>query len=146
MSDFRILGRDVTVRTTKAGALVSEITAIKNLSFKPTQTLLSEGFLGEPAKRHREVFEEVQVSFSVEPEGKDVLQLQQDVSNRSRAGSANPIQINVSFRLQFASGTIVKIVIPDVQFDDIGNMDVSGRDAFVGMSFSGKSDRYIISL
>ena len=146
MADYRILGRDVTVRITQDGDLQTEITAVKNVSFKPVQTLVSEGFLGEKAKRHREVFEEVQVSFTVEPEGKNVLQLQNSVYNRARTGEPNPTQINLAFRLAFPSGTIVKITIPDIKFDDIGNLDASGREAFVGMSFSGKSDRYLISM
>lgn len=144
MADYRILGRDTTVRITSGGTLISEITAIKSGTFKPVVTLLSEGFLGEPAKRHREVFDEVQVGISFEPEGKDAFGLQLDVYNRARQGQADPVKINISFRYQFPSGAIVKITVPDVQFDDLGNVDISGREAFVGMTLSGKSDRYIL--
>lgn len=146
MADYRILGRDVTLRMTSGGSLVSEVTAIKSASFKPVQTLLSEGFLGEPAKRHREVFDEVQVSFSIEPEGKKVLEMQMDVYNRARQGQANPVQINLSFRFQFPSGTVVRITVPDLQFDDIGNVDIGARESFVSMSFSAKSNRYILTV
>jgi hypothetical protein len=146
MADYRILGRDTTIRMTSGGALVSEVTAIKNGSFKPVQTLLSEGFLGEPAKRHREIFEEVQVSFTIEPEGKKILEMQLDVYNRARQGQANPVQINITFRLQFPSGVVAKITVPDLQFDDIGNIDFGARESFVGMSFSAKSNRYILTV
>lgn len=146
MADYRILGRDVTLRMTSGGSLVSEVTAIKSASFKPVQTLLSEGFLGEPAKRHREVFDEVQVSFSIEPEGKKIIEMQMDVYNRARQGQANPVQINLSFRFQFPSGTVVRITVPDLQFDDIGNVDIGARESFVSMSFSAKSNRYILTV
>lgn len=145
MADYRILGRDVTIRMTSGGTLISEITAIKSGNFKPVVSLLSEGFLGEPAKRHREVFEEVQVGISFDPEGKDAFAMQLDVYNRSRQGQVNPVKINISFRYQFPSGSIVKITVPDVQFEDIGSVDISGREAFVGMTLSGKSDRYILT-
>ena len=147
MADYRILGRDITLRVTEGGTLLTEITAVKNVSFKPVQTLLSEGFLGEDAKRHREIFEEVQVSFAVEPEGKSIFLAQLDIHNRARTGQSSPaVQINLSFRLLFPqSGAIVKMTVPDIQFDDIGNLDVSGREAFASMSFSGKSNRYILT-
>lgn len=146
MADYRIFGRDVTIRLTEGGVLRSELTAVKSANFKPVQTLLSEGFLGEPAKRHREIFDEVQVTFTLEPEGKDVFLMQLDVSNRARTGETTAAtQINVGFRYQFPNGAIVKIMVPDLKFDDIGNVDVGGRETFVGMTFSGKSDRYILT-
>ena len=147
MADTRILGRDITLRVTEGGALVTEITAIKNISFKPVQSLLSEGFLGEPAKRHREIFEEVQVGFSVEPEGKYVFLTQLDIHNRARLGqSTSATQINLGFRLLFTQSlTVVRITVPDLQFDDIGNLDVSGREAFASMSFSAKANKYILT-
>ena len=147
MPDYRILGRDITLRVTEGGTLQTEITAVKNVSFKPVQTLLSEGFLGEDAKRHREIFEEVQVTFSIEPEGKYIFLTQLDIHNRARTGqSSAAVQINLAFRLLFPqSGVVVKMTIPDLQFDDIGNLDVSGRESFASMSFSAKSNRYILT-
>ena len=147
MADYRILGRDITLRVTEGGTLLTEITAIKNVSFRPVQTLLSEGFLGESAKRHREIFEEVQVTFTVEPEGKYIFLAQLDIHNRARTGQASAaVQINLGFRLLFTqSQQVVKITVPDLQFDDIGNLDVSGREAFAGMSFSAKSNKYILT-
>jgi hypothetical protein len=145
-NDFRVIGRDITLRATEGGQLLSEITAVKDLTFKLTLKLLSEGFLGESALRHREVFDEVQLTWGIEPEGKQVFGLIADVYQRARTGQANPVQINIGFRIQFPSGTIVRITVPDIQFDDIGNLNVSGRDAFAAMTFSGKSNRYIIDM
>lgn len=147
MADTRILGRDITLRVTQGGSLVTEITAVKNVSFKPVQTLLSEGFLGEPAKRHREIFEEVQVGFSIEPEGKYVFLTQLDIHNRARLGQATAeTQINLGFRLLFTQSlTVVRITVPDLQFDDIGNLDFAGRESFATMSFSAKATKYILS-
>jgi hypothetical protein len=146
MSDFRVLGRDITLRATKGGVLLNETTAIKNLTFKPIVKLISEGFLGEAALRHREIFEEVQIAWGWEPEGKQVFGLVRDVYERSRTGQANPVQINIGFRIQFPSQVIARITVPDIQFDDIGNLNMSGRDAFADMTFSGKSDRYILDI
>jgi hypothetical protein len=146
MSDFRVLGRDVTLRATEGGVLLKETTAIKNLTFKVMLKLLSEGFLGESALRHREIFDEVQLTWGWEPEGVQVFSLIQDVYLRARTGQANPVQINIGFRIQFPSQAIARITVPDIQFDDIGNLNVSGRDAFADMTFSGKSNRYILDV
>ena len=146
MSDFRGIGRDVTLRATSNGSLLKETTAIKNMTFKVAIKLLSEGFLGESALRHREVFEEIQVGWGWEPEGKEAFGLVRDVYERSRTGQANPVQINISFRVQFPSGVIARFTVPDVQFDDVGNLNISGRDAFLDQTFSGKSDRYILDV
>ena len=142
-SDFRILGRDVTLRLTKNGVLQNETTAIKVSSFKPVVSLLSEGFLGEVAKRHREIFEEVDVAFTVEPEGKQVFQMQYELYQRARSGTAPAVQINLGFRLAFPGGAIFKVSVPDLKFSDIGNVDFSSREAFASMSFTAKSDRYM---
>jgi hypothetical protein len=141
-NDFRILGRDTTLRMTQNGVLLNETTAIKVSNFKPVVTLLSEGFLGEAAKRHREIFDEIDTGFTVEPEGKQIFQMQFALYQRARTGLSN-IQINLSFRLAFPSGAIFKISVPDLKFSDIGNVDFSSREAFVGMTFAAKSDRYI---
>ena len=144
-SDFRVLGRDITLRMTEDGSLLKESTAIQKLSFKINLKLLEEGFLGEGAQRHREIFDSVGLMWSVEPEGKEIFLLIYDVYQRARTGQANPPKINMGFRIQFASGATVRITVPDIQFDDIGNLDISGRDAFAAQTFSGKSDRYILN-
>ena len=85
-NDFRILGRDTTLRMTQNGVLLNETTAIKVSNFKPVVTLLSEGFLGEAAKRHREIFDEIDVGFTVEPEGSQIFQMQYQLYLRARTG------------------------------------------------------------
>jgi hypothetical protein len=144
-ADYRILGRDSTMRVTQDGILLAETTALKVWDFKPVVSLISEGFIGEAAKRHREIFDEVAVTYTVEPEGKEILHMQYAVYQRARSGQANDLQINVGFRLLFPSGSIVKLTIPDLRFDDIGNLSNPGREAFNTMTFSAKSDRYIPS-
>jgi hypothetical protein len=145
MSDYRILGRDTSLRLTKNGVWMSETTAIKNIDVKPVVTLLSEGFLGEAAKRHVEIFDEVDVSFSVEPEGKQIFQTQYAIYQRARSGGVQNLQINLGFRLLFPSGTIVKLTVPDLKFGNIGDISNSSREAFVAMSFSAKATKYIPS-
>ena len=142
MGDFRILGRDSTMRLTQDGVLLAETTALKNIDFKPVQTLISEGFLGEAAKRHREIFEEVDVSWNVEPEGKEILQMQYAIYNRARQGTGNLV-INVGFRLAFPSGIVVRITVPDVKFGTNGDLSVPSREAFDTMAFAGKAQKYI---
>ena len=144
-ADYRILGRDSTIRVTQNGLLLAETAAVKVWDFKPVVTLLSEGFIGEAAKRHREIAEEVAVTYSVQPEGSQVMQMQYAVWQRARSGQANNLQINIGFRLLFPSGTVVKIMVPDLKFDDIGNMSNPGREAFVAMTFSAKAGTYVPS-
>jgi hypothetical protein len=143
-NDFRILGRDITLRLTQGGTLLSETTAIKSATFKPVITLLSEGFLGETAKRHREIFDEVDVGFTCEPEGTQIFQMQYAVYQRARTGQAPATtQINLSFRLAFPSGAIFKLSVPDLKFADLGALGFGSREAFAEMSFAAKSDRYL---
>jgi len=140
--DFRVLGRDHTMRLIQNGQVLAETSALKNIDMKLVQTLLSEGFLGEVAKRHREVFDEVDLSWGVEPEGKQIFQMQNAIYTRARQSSSSLV-INVSFRIQFPSGTIVRITVPDLKFGTNGDMSVPGREQFSTMSFAAKSDRYI---
>jgi hypothetical protein len=145
-NDFRVLGRDITLRATEDGQLLTELTAIQNLNFKINIKLLEEGFLGEGAQRHREIFDSVSLTWGIQPEGKQAFQVCVDVYERARTGQANPVQINMGFRIQFPSQTVVRITVPDIQFDDIGNLNVSSRDAFAAQTFSGKSNRFIVDM
>ena len=141
-ADYRILGRDSTMRLTQDGALLAETSALSNIELKLVQTLLSEGFLGESAKRHREIFDEVDISWSVEPEGKEVLQMQNAIYQRARTGQGN-LQINLGLRLAFPSGFSARLTIPDLKFGANGDLSVPGREQFVKMAFSAKASMYI---
>lgn len=143
-ADFRFLGRDQTMRLTQDGQLLAETTAISMSDFKSVQTLLSEGFLGEVSKRHREVFDEVDVSWTVQPEGPEIFRMQQAVYNRAR-GSLIRLQINLGFRIQFPSGAVVKITIPDLKFGTNGDLSVPGREQFGKMAWAAKAQLYIPS-
>lgn len=140
--DFRILGRDATMRLTSNGSLLAETTALKSIKFNPVQTLISEGFIGEAAKRHREVFDEVDISWDVEPEGREIFEMQYGIYQRARAG-ASSLVINVGFRIAFPSGTIVRITVPDIKFGTNGDLNNPGRESFVTMAFAGKSGKFI---
>ena len=143
-ADYRILGRDSTMRLTQGGTLLAETSALSNIELKLVQTLLSEGFLGEPAKRHREVFDEVDVSWSVEPEGKEILLMQNAIYGRARTGQGG-FQINLGLRLAFPSGVNVRLTIPDLKFGANGDLSIPGREQFAKMAFSAKAGLYIPS-
>jgi hypothetical protein len=145
-ADYRILGRDTSLRLTQDGTLLQETSAIKNIDFKPEITLNSEGFLGEAGDRHREIFKAIDVSFGVEPEGIQILQMQFALYQRARSGQANNLQINLGYRLLFPSGAIVRITLPDLKFSDIGGLVNAGRESFLTMSFAAKTDRYILNV
>ena len=69
MADFRLLGNEVTLRiVTSTGGLLSEITAIKDLTWKLGIKLIDEGYLGEMALRQREIFEKCSGTFVIVPE------------------------------------------------------------------------------
>jgi hypothetical protein len=144
MGDYRVLGRDATLRLTQGNVLLAETTAIKDINFKVVQTLISEGFIGEAAKRHREVFDEVDLTFNVEPEGKEILEMQYAIYQRARGGQ-NDLQINVGFRIAFPSGVIARITVPDLKFGQNGDLAVPNRESFITMAFAAKSSKYIPS-
>jgi hypothetical protein len=144
MSELRILGKSVTVRFTRSGVLLKSMTAIKDFTFTPSQKILTEGYLGETAQRQDEIFEEVAGSFSIVPENADMLDLQRMIVDRSTRRQANDETVNCTFRVQFPNTQVARITIPDMKFDPIP-FAVSGRDAYVSMSFSFKATTYLLS-
>jgi hypothetical protein len=143
-ADYRVLGRDTTLRLTQSGVLLAE-SAVKNLDFGPEFTLLSEGFIGEAAERHREVFKSIDVSFGIEPSTVEIFQLQYAIYNRARSGLLSTVQVNLGYRIQFPTGQIVRITLPDLKFSDAGKLANSGREAFLTQTWTAKTDRYIPS-
>lgn len=144
MAEQRLFGKEVSIRLTRNGALLREITAIKNFSFEPRQRIVTEGYLGETANRQDEIFEEVGGSFSVHPEGMEALDLQRLIYDRSSRRIANDEKVSVTFRLQFPSGVIARITIPDMKFDPIP-LNAGQRDAYVEMNFTYKATSYLLS-
>lgn len=145
MADFRLLGNEVTLRLTSNGALLSEITTIKELTWKIGIKLISEGYLGEMANRHRELFEECSGGFNIVPENEAPFVLQQSIYKRALQAGAADTQINIGARLAFPSGTIFRVTFPDVHFETIGDFNQAGRDSFAAMAWSWKSTKYVPS-
>lgn len=143
MADFRILGSETTLRITSGGLLLSEITTVKDVTWKVGIKLITEGYLGELANRHREIFEECSGTFNVVPEGTTVFSLQQQIYNRARQAGANDVQVNLGLRLQFPSSAIFRVTFPDLHFEAIGDFNAPSRDAFVTMAYTWKSTKYI---
>lgn len=144
MAEQRLFGKEVSIRLTRNGALLREITAIKNFSFEPRQRIVTEGYLGETANRQDEIFEEVGGSFVVHPEGMEALDLQRLIFERSSRRIANDEKVSSTFRLQFPSGIVARITIPDMKFDPIP-LNASQRDAYVEMSFTYKATSYLLN-
>lgn len=144
MSEFRIMGKSVQIRLTRSGTLLKSITATKNFTFEPRQRIVTEGYLGETAQRQDEIFDEVGGSFTIVPEGAEVLDLQQMIVDRATRRIANDEKVSCTFRISFPDGTINRITIPDMKFDPIP-FTVGGRDAYVEMSFTFKAATYLRS-
>lgn len=145
MADFRILGSETTLRITSGGLLMSEITTVKDITWKIGIKLITEGYLGELANRHREIFEECSGTFNIVPENPTPFSLQQDIYNRARQAGVNDVQVNIGMRLQFPSGAIFRVTFPDIHFEAIGDFNAPGRDAFDTMAFTWKATKYIPS-
>jgi hypothetical protein len=145
MAELRILGRETTLRITSGGLLLSEITTVKDVTWKLGIKLITEGYLGESANRHREIFEECSGTFNIVPEGTSALSLQQEIYNRARQAGVNDVQVNLGLRLQFPSGALFRVTFPDIHFEAIGDFNAPSRDAFVTMAFTWKSTKYIPS-
>lgn len=145
MADFRILGSETTLRITSGGLLLSEITTVKDFTYKLGLKNIAEGYLGEPANRHREVFEECSGGFSIVPENLTPFDLQNIVYLRARQAGANDKQINLGIRLQFPSGSIFRVTFPNLTFENLGDFNAAGRDVFDVMNFTWKTDKWIPS-
>lgn len=142
--ELRIFGREISIRLTRASALLTEITAIKSFSFETRQRIITEGYLGEGAQRQDEIFDEVGGNFQVHPEGMQVLFLQQMIQQRASQRVANFEKVSATFRAQFPTGVIARFTIPDMKFDPIP-FNVSSRDAYVDMTFTFKASSYLLS-
>jgi hypothetical protein len=145
MADFRILGNEITLRVTSGGILLSEITTIKDLTWKLGVKLISEGYLGEVANRQREIFEECSGSFNIVPENAAPFQLQNSIYTRALQAGPADVQINLGIRLAFPSGNIFRITFPDTHYETVGDFNASGRDSFATMAFAWKATKYIPS-
>lgn len=143
-AEFRIFGKEVTIRLTQAGKLLGTITAIKNFVFQTDHRIISEGYLGETSMRQDEIFDGVSGSFSVNPEDQTPLLLQQLIATRAQRRIAQEEEVNCTFRAAFPNGQTPKITIPDMHFDPIP-FNVGARDAYVEMSFSYKASKYILT-
>ena len=142
--ELRLLGKEVTLRVTRSGQLLLEITAIKNFTFETRHRILTDQYLGETAARQDEIFDEVGGSFVVHPEGTEILELQRLIADRSTRRVATDEEINLTGRLQFPNGAAPRITIPDAHFDPIP-INVSSRDAYVEMTLTYKATGYILS-
>lgn len=145
MSEFRILGKSVTITIKLDGEPVTAIKAVKSFDFEPRHRILTENYLGETASRQDEVFEEVGGSFSVHPEDPSALALQKAIVDRSTERTANQTQVSCSFLTVWPNGKQSRITIPDMKFEPIP-FRVGGRDAYVEMSFNFKATGYILSI
>jgi len=143
--EFRLFGKEVTIRLVRSGELITSITAIKNFTFEPRQRIITESYLGETANRQDEIFDEVGGSFSVHPESSEILELQRMIVDRATRRVVTDEEVQATFRLQFPNGEAPRITIPDMHFDPIP-INVGARDAYVEMSFSYKATGYILSL
>jgi hypothetical protein len=144
-NEFRVFGKEVTIRFTRSGNIISEITAIKNFTFETRQRIITDQYLGETASRQDEIFDEVGGSFTVHPEGTDILELQKLIADRSQRRQSVDEEINCTFRIAFPNGASPKITIPDMHFDPIP-LNVPNRDAYVEMSFTYKATGYLLTL
>lgn len=145
MSEYRVLGKEVTVRLTRNGALQSDITAVRSFTFEPRVRLLKENYLGEVATRQDEIFEEVGGTMTVHMEKNQVMQLQKLIVDRSTRRVYNDEKISITFRISFPDGTIARITIPDAKFESVP-LNFSGRDAYIDVTLTYASDRYQMTL
>lgn len=144
-NEFRVFGKEVTIRLTRAGEIIAEITAIKNFTFETRQRIITDQYLGEGSSRQDEIFDEVGGSFTVHPEGTDILELQRLIADRSTRRLAVDEEVNCTFRVAFPDGSNPKITISDMHFDPIP-LNVPSRDAYVEMSFTYKATGYQLTL
>lgn len=145
MSEYRIMGKSVTIRLTRNGVAQLEITAIKSFTFETRQRIITEGYLGESAQRQDEIFDEVGGSLSVHAESTQILTLQKMIADRSRRRVADDEKVGCTFRIQFPDASIARITIPDMKFDPIP-FNFSSRDAYVDVGLTYKASEYLLSV
>jgi len=140
----RIFGRDVQIRIARGGAPETTLTAIKNFTFETRQRIVSEGYLGETGLRQDSIFDEVGGSFTLHPEDPAAMVFQKAIADKAIRRSATEEQISIVFRSTYPSGQVVKVTIPEVEFDPVP-FTVGGRDTYVELGFTYKAEKYSLA-
>ena len=143
--EYRAMGKSVQVRVLRNGSIVTEITAIKSLTMTTNQRIITEGYLGESTQREDEIADDISLSFSAAPEGPQILLLQQMIYDRATVRVFNHEKVSMTYRVSFPSGQIARVTVPDLFFDPIP-LAMSGRDAYLDVSFTAKATGYLLSV
>lgn len=145
MAELRIRGQEVSIRITRGNTPQASITAIKDFTIQLDLAQLDEGYLGETTNRKDDIFNGVSGSFTVHPEGQDILLLNDFIKRRAQRDPSTINQkVNCTARLTFPNGDTPRVLISDMKFGPIP-LTVSGRDAYVtnGYTYSAEDAKLI---
>lgn len=111
----RIKGQEVEVMLVVGGRPIANITALKSFDLGFDQELKKEGYLGETTNRYDTVFNGIEGKLVWHLESRALLDLAVQFVNISRRRLPN-VQVNIKATLNFPTGRIARVVVPDVRF------------------------------
>jgi hypothetical protein len=142
---LRLRGSDAQIRLVLNNVLQRTITAVRDITWTTKRDILRQGFLGESADRHDDIFRGNAVEFTVEPESKEIFVFERALINRSsrRTAQAN-VRVDLSVVWQFPNGDRPRITLLDLKFGDTA-FSIPGRDQFATGRFQAECDKGQIS-
>jgi hypothetical protein len=122
--------------------LQATITAIKSFSLEVSTRILTDQFLGETTIRKDDIYDGVRGAMVIQPEGQDLLILQNAIKERAQRRTAFAVsQVNITARLQFPNGQTPLLVVTDAKFGPMP-LNIGARDAYVDLNLSYEADDY----
>ena len=143
MAELRARGQETQVRLLVDGQLQSTITAIRESTFTFLLRTLTEGYLGESTMRRDQFFDGIRGSFTVHPEGQEILttivrRVKENAQRRRQAGT--PV-VTIVARITFPNRQTPRIVVPEIVIGEIG-LGFAGRDQYVAVPASWEANDF----
>lgn len=135
MTEGRIRGSEVEIRITRAGRIVSSISAIRSFELSLKVEPQEDEYLGEKTTRYDATYKGVGGSFEFVPENGDTFDFFEYVRKRAqRDPTVAEDAVNMTVRLSFPEGA-QRVVIPDAVFSG-PSLSVGGRSSYVSKKIS----------
>ena len=140
----RLIGREVTLRITRGGKMLSEITAFQSFTWQYDIEEKNEGYLGEDSDRPDSIYKMASGSFEIVPESPDVIDLQKFIADKAARRLANDEQISATCRSVFPDKRTRRVTFPDMQFGNLPT-NTGGRADYVKSTFAWRCRRPTVS-
>lgn len=139
MSDPRLMGQEVTIRFTKAGAIVNSIDAIGSFNDSVLLEIKESAFLGEPENRYEEVLNGYSFNLEFQVSNAQWLDMQEAIIARARRETPD-VKFSVVRVDKYSNGDTAVITYMDVKFG-AQPTSIASRQEYVKVSIEGRCSK-----